>query len=353
MPTAHTGRPLRIGLFSLAHVHAETYARILRSRPDVQLLATDPDPHADAPHTRGRSLAQSLGVDYVESYEELLDWRPDGAVLTAENTRRPALLARLAARGVPVLTEKPLATTSADADAVTRLVHRHDLPLMLALPVRYSSDFTRLQQDHRAGVLGDVVSVQAVNTARLPDRRRWFTDPALSGGGAFVDHLVHVLDLVDRLTGDTPVHVSAVGNRVLHPGAGAVETAGLATIGYRSGTIVSIDCSWSVPETAPTWGGLELRIAGTRGAVEVDFFRPRLRGTSRRSGLPLELPYGTDLDERMLDAFLRRLRGQEEHTTDQDLTSAARLVQVVEAAQESARTGRTVAVSATPDRVPA
>ena len=343
--TTTADRPLRIGLLSLAHVHAETYARILSRRDDVHLLSCDPGPYRDPEHTRGSALARTLGVDYADSYDDVLRWKPDGVVVTAENTRRPALLAELATLGIPVLTEKPLATTSVDASAVRETVREHQLPLMLALPVRYASDFARLKRDHLSGALGDIVSIQAVNTARLPDRRSWFTDEELSGGGALVDHLVHVLDLVDQLTGDTPLDVQAVGNTILHPAAGPVETAALATIRYASDMIVSIDCSWSEPESAPTWGGLHLRVAGTRGVIEIDFFRPRLRGLNRLAGTPLELPYGPDLDEVMLDTFLRRVRGLEDHTTEADLASASRVVAVIEAAQESLRTGATTGVA--------
>lgn len=343
--SATDDRPLRIGLLSLAHVHAQTYARILGRRDDVHLLTCDPGPHRDPGHARGPALARALGVDHVDSYEDVLRWEPDGVVVTAENTRRPALLTDLAARGIPVLTEKPLATTSAAVSAVRETVQEHRLPVMLALPVRYASDFERLRQEYLSGALGDIVSIQAVNTARLPDERSWFTDGELSGGGALMDHLVHVLDLVDHLTGDTPLDVQAVGNGILHPTAGPVETAALATVRYASGTIVSIDCSWSEPETAPTWGGLQLRVAGTRGVVEIDFFRPRLRGLDRLAGTPLELPYGTDLDGVLLEEFLRRVRGLEDFTTEADLASAARVVAVIEAAQESVRTGATTAVT--------
>jgi 1,5-anhydro-D-fructose reductase (1,5-anhydro-D-mannitol-forming) len=337
-------QPVKVGLLSFAHVHATAYARILQDRADVELLTTDPGPHPGGEGPRGRDLAQALGVAYVESREELYAWGPAAVVIAAENTARPALVVEAAAHGSSILTEKPLATTDDDAASLTRLVTTGSTQLVLALPVRHASDFARLQQAYQDGELGEIVAVQAVNTAQLPRERGWFTDEALAGGGALMDHLVHVADLVEQLTGERAVSVTAAGHSLLHPHVGSVETAGLASIRYSSGMIVSVDCSWSVPESAPTWGGLSLHVVGTRGVVDVDFFRPRLRGSTRRSGLPLELPYGEDLDAVLIDRFLAVVRGQVPAVPD--ATGGERAVALITAAQESARSGRTVHLAA-------
>ncbi|WP_443027319.1 Gfo/Idh/MocA family protein [Sphingomonas sp. LR61] len=85
--------------------------------------------------------------------------------------------------------------------------------------------------------------------------RSWFTEPELSGGGAIVDHVVHIADLLEGLMGSAPVTVTAVANRTLHAARAQAETAGLVTITYANGVVAAIDCSWSKPDTSAVWVG--------------------------------------------------------------------------------------------------
>src|SRR5581483_4189999 len=202
---------------------------------------------------------------------------------TSENARhRP--LAELAARhGAHILCEKPLATTWADGQAMVDAAAAAGVLLMMAYPVRFASAFGRLRAEHAAGRLGDIVSIRGTNNGKLPTERAWFGQPELSGGGAFVDHVVHVADLIDALIGSPPVSVTAVSNRKLHAARAAVETAGLVLVGYANGVIAAIDCSWSRPETAPTWGGLTFHVTGTQGTVDLDLFGAGARGLDAAS----------------------------------------------------------------------
>lgn len=334
-------RPLRVGLLSFAHTHAETYATLLRRRDDVELVTCDPGPHPDG-ELRGEAAAAAWGVEHVAKVAELLGRGLDAVVVASENARHRELVEPALDAGCHVLCEKPLATSREDAAAMRAAVQRSGRFLVVAYPVRFSSAFGQLRDLVAGGALGQLLSVRGTNNGKLPTSRSWFTDPALSGGGALVDHVVHLADLLDVLTGGAQaLTVSAVGNSLLHPGA-AAETAGLVAITYPDGLVAAIDCSWSVPESAASWGGLALTAAGTGGTVSADVFGSKVRGLQSSTGLPVELPYGPDLDERMLDAFLDGVRTG--GAPQPDLEVGARTLSVVLAAQESYRTGTTVAV---------
>jgi predicted dehydrogenase len=195
----------------------------------------------------------------------------------------------------------------------------------------------------RSGLLGGVVALRGTNNGKLPITRDWFTDPDLAGGGALFDHVVHLADLIDALTSARPTAVTAMTNRILHADrTGTAETAGLVLITYDNGTVAAIDCSWSQPQSASTWGGLTLNVTGTRGDVYVDAFRPRLRGLDAASGRPLDLPYGDAGNERLIARFLELARTRV--PTEPGLGTALRTLTIVLAAAESAASGRTVAV---------
>ncbi|PWH07100.1 gfo/Idh/MocA family oxidoreductase [Brachybacterium endophyticum] len=327
---ARAARPLRIALMSCAHTHAAGYAGLLDAREDVDLVVADPDGFGDV---RARRV--------VGSYQEAWDYYaegPDAIVVTSANAHHRDLVLEAARRGVHVLCEKPLATTVADAESMVAACQEAGVVLMTAFPVHFSPQVAVLRDAVHGGTLGTVMGLTGTNNGMLPGGRDWFTDVDLSGGGALVDHTVHIAQILDSLLGE-PETVHAVTNRILYAdraGEGA-ETGGLVTFTYPDGTITTIDCSWSQPADAPTWGGLRLQALGTGGQLEIDAFAERVEGFGQWH------PYGADLDALLLDAFVGAVRaGKSAEPTGE---VGLRTVRVVAAAQESVRTGQAVALT--------
>lgn len=318
---------MKIGIMSFAHVHAAGYAALLRDRPDVELLVADPE---------RPELADEW--PYVSSYEELLAWEPDGVIVCSENARHRVLVEQAAAAGVHVLCEKPLATTLEDARAMVSACDEAGVSLMTAYPVRFHPAFRQLRKTIQAGVLGRVLSASGTNNGQAPIAARpWFVDPQLAGGGALMDHTVHLADLLDDLLGRRAVEVYAQVNRIVHAEQVSVETGGLLVVTYDDGTVAAIDCSWSAPASFPAWGGLTLAIECEGGTVEFDAFSDRLDLYDDAAGRLRWLDYGINLDALMLDAFLEGVRTGEVPSPDGE--AGCRTLQVVTAAYRSALSG--------------
>jgi 1,5-anhydro-D-fructose reductase (1,5-anhydro-D-mannitol-forming) len=329
--------PLRIAVLSFAHTHALSYVHALKAMPGIELIATDPD-GASAPDDalRGADLAAELGVAYVDDYDAAFAWKPDAVVIAAENSRHRDLVERAAHAGAHVLCEKPLATTVDDAVAMQRACDEAGVILMVAYPVRFSPTVRDALAELRAGRLGRILSVTGVNNGKLPGDRAWFTDPELAGGGALVDHVVHCADLLDELLGERATTVRAVSNGILHAQRDlAVETGGLVTIGYPSGVIATIDCSWSWPMSSPTWGGVTLQVVAERGTVTVSPFAKGVAGHDVNG--ETWTPVGADLDALLLDEFVAAVR--EGRQPQPDAGVGIRTVEIVKAAQASAASG--------------
>jgi 1,5-anhydro-D-fructose reductase (1,5-anhydro-D-mannitol-forming) len=343
---------LKVAIASFAHTHAASYASLLGRLPDVEVLSADPD-GASAPDAgpRGAEFAAQLGVSYVDSYDELFAWGPDAVVVTSENALHRGLVERAAAVGAHVLCEKPLATEVADGEAMLAACEAAGVILMTAYPVRFAPSYGRLRAMVEAGRLGEVFAVLGTNNGKIPyAQRQWFTDAKFAGGGALVDHTVHCADLIDGLTGGAEAaRVHAAANRVLHQDKGVeVETGGLVTISYENGLLATIDCSWSVPDNGPTWGGVTLQVTGTNGSVEIAPFQPHVGGTDA-SG-EVFLPVGGDLDSMMLGEFLTAVRASGPATPGQppavvpqpDGAVGLRTLRIVDAARRSALSGQPV-----------
>ncbi|MBO0810869.1 MAG: gfo/Idh/MocA family oxidoreductase, partial [Microlunatus sp.] len=150
-----------------------------------------------------------------------------------------------------------------------------------------------------------------------------------------------VADLLDSLFGGVPARsVYAVANRILHRDEVEVETGGLVSIEYANDVIATIDCSWSKPDSYPTWGGLTLQLVGSKGIADMDAFNARVDGQSDATNNGLWFSYGVDADQAMINEFLDVVATGGKPGPDGH--SGLRTVSIVQAAYESVRTGKTV-----------
>ena len=325
---------LNVAILSCAHSHAGAYAGILDARSDIRLVVADPDGFGDV----RVSGADSRIVGSYEEAWEAFEGGPDAVVVSSANADHKALVLEAARRRVPVLCEKPLATTVSDAEEMVAACRDAGVLLMTAFPVHFSPAVETLRSAITAGRLGEVIGLTGTNNGMLPTGRDWFTDVAQSGGGSLVDHTVHIAQILDAVFGE-PEAVRAVSNRILYAdraGEGA-ETGGLVTLTYPTGMVATIDCSWSMPADGPTWGGLTLQALGTGGQLTVDAFADRVGGPNQW------IPYGSDLDERLLEAFLEAVRSGVPVEPSGDV--GLRTTRIVAAAQRSVETGEAVTLT--------
>lgn len=335
---------MKIALWSFAHTHALSYWHVLSQRADVELVVTDPDHGRRGNEPGGEALAAQLGVTYLPDYAATLDWGAEAVVICSENSDHRRLTELAAAGGAHVLCEKPIATSVEDAEAMITACAEAGVSLMVAYPVRFSPDFVQLKQTVDAGALGQVLAITGTNNGQIPmDARAWFVDPELAGGGSLTDHTVHVADLIDCLFDGVPARsVYASTNKILHGDRVSVETGGMVSVEYANGVIATVDCSWSKPDSYPTWGGLTLQLVASGGIADLDAFASRVDGHSetRRNGL--WLAYGTNADELMINEFLDAVSTGRRPQPDGE--AGLRSLRVVQAGYASVRSGQPVAL---------
>lgn len=336
-----TDRPIRVGMLSVAHVHAPWYLDALAAMPGVELVGLwDADPElADA---RARAVPTTAFAEAAPLLAQV-----DAIVIAGVNRDHRALVEQAAAAGRHVLCEKPLATTVADAAAIVAACRVAGVRLMTAFPSRTSSVVEALAASIRDGAVGDIVAFEGVNSGEMPDvHGAWFVDPELAGGGAVTDHVVHLADLFRWLGGSEVTEVYAVANRILQDGFDAVETGGLVSLRFANGIIATIDCSWSKPRSYPTWGGMTLEVLGTGGALEMDAFRQHLTVYGRREEGVSWPFFGSDANAAMLAAFVTAVReDREPPITGLD---GLRAVEIVDAAYRSIAAGQPVVIEPGP-----
>jgi predicted dehydrogenase len=324
---------VKIGIMSFAHHHAEAYISNVRNAPGVELLGL-----ADEDAQRGQHYAQIFKAPYFESYEALLNARPDAVLVCSENSKHRPLVELAAAAKVHVLCEKPLATSPADAQAMVEACRRAGVRLMTAFPMRFSTPLLEVKARLDAGDLGQVYCFNATNQGEAPlHLRPWFVDKELAGGGALTDHIVHLADIMRWYLRSEVTEVYAQSNQIMHAAEVHVETGGLVMLTFANGVFASIDCSWNKPDYYPTWGGLTFELVTERGAVIVDGFKQNLTVYSHDVRRPLWAYWGSDMNQALVDEFVASIHeGREPRVTGED---GQRAVEIVAAAYESARTG--------------
>lgn len=327
---------MKIGIMSFAHHHAEWYIQNLRDLEDVEIAGV-----ADDDSLRAQRFAELYGVPYAPGYEALLDGRPDGVIVASENSRHRPLVDMAAAAGVHVLCEKPLATTLADARAVVDACDRAGVLLMTAFPMRFSAPLLAVKQQLESGELGEVYAFNGVNQGELPTAHRdWFVDKELAGGGAIIDHTVHLVDIMRWYLGSEVEEVYAQSNRIIYGDQVDVETGALEMLRFQNGVFATIDASWSRPPYWPTWGGLAFELVAERGAILVDAFSQNLTVYRHDVGRANWLYWGSDANQAMIAEFVAAIREQRPPlVTGMD---GYRAVEVALAAYDSAASGEPV-----------
>ena len=323
----------RVAILSCAHMHVTSYVRDLRTREDVEVVGLyDEDPE------RGEAFSRREGIPWQPRMSDLLA-QADAVVVGSENARHGDLVLGAIGARLPVLCEKPLATTLETGRRMVAVADAASVPLYMALPVRCVPAVRRLHEMVRGGAVGQPVALVGTNRGTMPPG--WFVDPALAGGGAVMDHTPHVVDIMRWVLDSEVVSVYAEVSDRVH--GTAVDDAAVVTLEFDNGVFATLDPSWSRPQGYPTWGDVTLEVVGTGGVIALDALAEHLH-TYGPSGHRF-LPYGDDMDHRLMDAFLAAVLSGEAPPELASGVDGLRALEVALAAYASAVRGETVAVA--------
>jgi predicted dehydrogenase len=305
--------PVGVALLGAAHTpHAWSYSRALSTSPLTTLVGV----HDDDP-----TLAQSIRRDFEAAYyadpEELLS-SPDvqAAVVCSPTVMHRQDVELAASMGKHVMCEKPLATAREDAQAMIDACARAGVVLEVAFVSRFHPMVVRARDVVRSGRLGGVVGMVGGNRGRPPlppTYPAWITSKDEAGGGALIDHSVHVTDAMRHVSGLEATTVSAEVDALLW-GCG-VDDVALLLLEFEGGAVASVDPSWSVPADNPWDYDFFLRVLGTDGSLDIRDSADSLNVVSTVSVVGGDGPrglrqvsFGEDVDLLMIEAFARSVR---------------------------------------------
>ena len=185
-------------------------------------------------------------------------------IATPNHLHRVQTVACLEA-GWHVLCEKPMATTSEDAEAMIEAAHRSGKVYATAFDQRFHPAHQVIRQLIRAQQLGTVTQVRidyacwlAANWA--PDN--WRIEQDKAGGGAIIDLAPHGLDLLETLLDDTIEAIHVYPQTAVHNYA--VDDGGVILLRFAKGTVGTMHVGYNRPDVFPR---RTLEIIGTEAMI--------------------------------------------------------------------------------------
>ncbi|AUR12675.1 putative oxidoreductase [Phaeobacter inhibens] len=187
---------------------------------------------------------------YSDFHHALAQTKPDLVVIaTYSDSHAPYAIAAMEA-GADVFVEKPLATTVADARAVTDAARRLGRKLMVGYILRHHPSWQRLIAEARN--LGPPY-VFRMNLNQQSDGPTWDTHKALmQTTSPIVDCGVHYVDVMCQITDATPQRVHGIGLRLSDEIAKDMYNYGQFQVSFSDGSVGWYEAGWGpmMSETA-------------------------------------------------------------------------------------------------------
>lgn len=279
------------------------------------------------PNPAAQRHAATLGaVGYANAAALLEDPEVEAVYVATPNHLHRAAVEACAAAGKPVLCEKPMAATLAEAEAMAGVVRHTGIPYGTAFDQRHHPAHAAIRDAVARGAIGTVTAVR-INYACWVGADwsgdNWRADPARAGGGALMDLAPHGLDLVDALLGEPVVDVVAMTQQRVQ--AYAVDDGAMILGRTASGVLVQMHVAYNCPEGLPR---RRLEVLGSTGAIVAERTMGQTPGGAVRrvcGRLGLDVPLDVPDAEaspfaRQMAAFARWLRtGGDAFSLERDL----------------------------------
>lgn len=258
---------MKLGIIGLKG-HQNVVLAGARELGDIELVAVaDDNPESLDAFLKREPLARGA--------EKYADWRHlvehsmlDIVCLCDENAIRPEQLDLLLARGIHVVTEKPLATTLEGLGRVRAALARSKSRMTMLLTMRHEARYATMRQWIQKGAIGAPALATAQKSYRIEERPQWQKERARLGGT--IPYIgIHAIDMMRWLTGLDYTQVAAVHANIGTPEFGETEDQASVLLRMTNGGSATARLDYLRPMTAPSHGDDRVRVAGSEGIIEV------------------------------------------------------------------------------------
>ncbi|MCY0879259.1 MAG: Gfo/Idh/MocA family oxidoreductase [Firmicutes bacterium] len=362
----------RVALIGCGGIAHGKHLPALAAREDVKLVG-----FCDLELDRARRAAVQYGTPdaiVTTDYRAVLTPAVDIVYVLTTNDAHAALSIAALEAGKHVLCEKPMAVTSAEAEAMVAAAKTAGKILTVGFQSRFRADVQYLKQLCDAGELGHIYFAKA-----LAVRRRgvptWgsFLSRAKQGGGPLIDIGSHALDLTLWLMNNyAPRVVMGATHHELarephpanawgpwDPAAFTVEEAAFGMIQMANGATILLEATWAL--NTLDVGEAQAVLCGTKAGADMkDGLRINGEHHGRLYTFTPEMSGGgvaffaartpEDTGRLEIEHFLRAVRGEAEPVVKPEETLV--VTRILEALYQSAERGEPVFLASPPGGTP-
>jgi predicted dehydrogenase len=338
--------PLRLAIAGITHTHV--YWILGRKKADVELVGIY-EPNTEL----AQRLVKQFGLNAALIYNDLdkmLDAvKPEAVAAFGSIYEHLKVVEAAAPRHINVMVEKPLATTLQQALKMEILAKKYNIRLLTNFETSwYPSTVKTYQLANDSNYIGQIKKVVIHDGHQGPKEigvskefLDWLTDPVQNGGGALIDFGCYGANLMTYLmNGQQPVSVMAVTQKFKPSIYPKVDDEATIVVNYPTAQCI-IQASWNWP-----FSRKDMEVYGQTGyVISVNNTDMRLRAQPdsmehSRKVTAGEVAVYEDPFSYLADVIRNKIKVPENGLYA--LKTNITVVRILEAARESAKTGKTV-----------
>jgi predicted dehydrogenase len=251
-----------VGLGIMGRVHARSY----KSHPNAEVIAA-----CDVDVEKAKAFAREFSITkiYTDFREMAEDAEIEAVSVTTPDFLHKEPVITFAKAGKDVLCEKPLATSTFDAEEMVKAAKKSGVKLMVAFHNRWSPPYAILKSRVDSGELGSPLYayMRLCDTLFVPTKMiSWASKSSVIW---FLGS--HVVDLVRWIFGKEAEKVYCVKRE------GILKSLGVESedffhyiVEFQGGAVASFENSWILPEKLPSIVDFASKFVFTNGCVYID-----------------------------------------------------------------------------------
>lgn len=334
-------KTIRIALIGAGYI-SDYHARGLLAVENVEIVAVVSKQLENA-----KKFAQKYGIEnaYDSITDIVNDDTIDAVVISTPNAFHAPYAIEFLKNGKDVFLEKPMAMNALEGIQIQEAAEQNDRIVMVGHMWRFDADTRFVRQSIEEDTLGKIFKTKGYGIHENWGPTGWFTQQDLAGGGALADMGVHAIDTARYLLGD-PLPVKVYAKLATHFGDYDVDDTGIMMITWDNGTESIIESGWWHPHMDGPEASTGLY--GTKGYASLfPTFLKLKKGEESSEKIIPELPERTEHCDQVIYTnqmayFVECIRNR--NIPVPGINEGLIVLQIVDAAYESSRTGEAVDV---------
>lgn len=342
----YKGKTLRVGVVGLVHTHVH-WILGREDYGDIEVVGIV-EPNVDLAQQYAKLHDFSMDIVYPTLSEMVEATQPEAVTDFSRIIDHLATVEYCAPRGIHVMVEKPLAVNMSHTEKMISLANQHNIHLLTNYETSwYGSNKQAYDLIHKEHKIGDIRKI-VFNTGHPgpieigcnKEFVEWLIDPVLNGGGSLTDFGCYGANLTTWLMkGKTPISVSCVTQQLkpnLYP---KVEDEATIILTYPKSQVI-IQASWNWSHNRK-----DMQVYGETGYIDckngtdMEIMEDEKKGSFEAKAKPL--PYGVHDPFSYLAKVVKENYPIEAFGVS-SIENNRIVMQILEAAKESSKTGKTV-----------